>query len=147
MPARRRFVFDWKTIPRSRRLHHCKVRLISRTGPTSNQIERAVQYTYRLYQAKQDSTPNEPALSREIVVAQMSNDMVTFHNLLKIFLPGSAVNFQSKPLENNNYFVDMVSLNSKKDEHEHGGGEGYGVHGREGGGVLMILRREDQGIY
>ena len=41
---------------------------ISSTGPTSNQLERAVQYTYRLYQAKRGCTPNEPVHSREILV-------------------------------------------------------------------------------
>ena len=42
--------------------------LISRTGPTSNQLERGVQYTFRLFKAKPDSTPNEPVPSREILV-------------------------------------------------------------------------------
>ena len=37
---------------------HCLVVLISRT--IYNQLEQAVQYTCRLYQAKRDGTPNEP---------------------------------------------------------------------------------------
>ena len=47
-------------------LQCCSVRFISRTDPTSNQLGRAVQYTYSLYQAKRDGTPNEPDLSKEI---------------------------------------------------------------------------------
>ena len=36
----------------------------------------------------------------------------------------------------------MVESKMKKE-----GREGYGAHGRAGEVVLMILRREDQGIY
>ena len=47
----------------------CSVRFISRTDPTSNQLGRAVQYTYRLYKAKRDGTPDKPAPpSTEILV-------------------------------------------------------------------------------
>ena len=48
--------------------HTTQIRFISRIGPTSDQLERAVQYTYRFYQAKRDGTPNEPVSSREILV-------------------------------------------------------------------------------
>ena len=40
----------------------------NRTVHQMCQLERAVLYTYRLYQAKQDSTPNEPAPIRKILL-------------------------------------------------------------------------------
>ena len=58
-------------------LQCCSVRFISRTDPTSNQLGRAVQYTYTLYtrqsgtvyKAKRDGTPDKPAPpSTEILV-------------------------------------------------------------------------------
>ena len=41
---------------------------ISRTRPTFIQLQRAVQYTYRLYLARRDSTPNELGPSRVVLV-------------------------------------------------------------------------------
>ena len=40
-------------------LNHCKLRFILSTRTTFNQLQQAVQYTYSLYKAKRDSTPNE----------------------------------------------------------------------------------------
>ena len=53
--------------------HTTQIRFISRIGPTSDQLERAVQYTYRLYQAKRDGTPNEPDHFREIHMNQRND--------------------------------------------------------------------------
>ena len=40
------------------------------TGLTSSQLERAVQYMYRLYQAKRDGTLYETAPSRDILLCR-----------------------------------------------------------------------------
>ena len=49
-----------------RQLSHCKLQY--NKGPTQIQQEHAVQYTYRLYKARRDSTPNESSDSGEIDV-------------------------------------------------------------------------------
>ena len=44
----------------------CTLQFITCTGPNLNQPEKVVQYEYRLYKAKLDSTPNELSPSSEI---------------------------------------------------------------------------------
>ena len=58
---------------------HARVRIMTDTGPTSNLLDRAVQYTYRLYRAKRDGTPNTPAASSmEIIVVLVINVYIVF---------------------------------------------------------------------
>ena len=51
---------------------------------TANQLEQAVQY--RVYQAKRDGTPNEPAPSREIHVLTVLQNLCTSKKCLTPFV-------------------------------------------------------------
>ena len=48
---------DFKKV--KNRHKHCKLRLISSTGPTFDQLEQAVQYNNKQYKANRDGTPNK----------------------------------------------------------------------------------------